>query len=170
MAKYKDQYRIETTRLKHWDYRNGAYYYITILAKDRINYFGVVKDGEVKLNAYGKIVADEWLKTKEIRKNVDLDEWIIMPNHLHGILIIDSDKFYADVNDNSFKLLPNSLGSIIGQFKSIVTKRIREIGNVEFSWHPRFYEHIIRSENALFNIRKYIQLNPLKWELDEYYQ
>ena len=92
-----------------------------------------------------------------------------MPNHLHGILIIEYDKALSDIDENKFRIQSNSLGSIIGQFKSVVTKRIRNAGEDSFSWHPRFYEHIIRSEKALYNIRKYIQLNPLKWELDEYY-
>ena len=168
MTKYKNKYRIETTRLKYWDYRNNGYYYVTILTKQKIKYFGFVKDGKVKLNVLGKIAAEEWLKTKEIRKNVDIDEWIIMPNHLHGILILDNNNPSVDNDENAFRIQANSLGSIIGQFKSIVTKRIRDSGENMFCWQPGYYEHIIRSEKALYNIRRYIKLNPLKWELDEY--
>jgi REP element-mobilizing transposase RayT len=136
-------------------------------------------------NECGKIVEEEWLLTKSIRSNVDLDHYVVMPNHFHGILIIESvETSRRDVSKNdkpaysnnetaqrtvSTTLKPNSLSSIIGQFKSVVTKRIRKIGHSNFGWQPRFYDHIIRNEYDLHRIRTYIQNNPLKWELDEYY-
>lgn len=168
MTKYKDKYRIESTRLKTWDYRNSGYYFLTILTKDRKHYFGKVIDGKLINNSFGEIVIDEWLQTKLIRNNVELDEWILMPNHFHGILIINCQENLSSNKDNLTGLKSKSLGAIIGQFKSITTKRIRKVGLNEFSWQPRFYEHIIRNDTALMNIRKYIQLNPLKWEIDEY--
>ncbi len=131
------------------------------------------------LNDLGKVAEEEWLKTKNIRKNVDLDYHVIMPNHFHGILIIkDVETSRRDVSmvietgqrPVSTQLKPNSLGSIIGQFKSVCTKRIHKIGYDQFKWQPRFYDHIIRNENDLHRIRIYIQNNPLKWELDEYYR
>jgi REP element-mobilizing transposase RayT len=108
------------------------------------------------------------LKTALLRSNVELDEWVLMPNHFHSIMISKSQENLDSNDDNQSILRSNSLGSIIGQFKSVTTKRIRKEGLIEFSWQPRFYEHIIRDEQALTNIRKYIQLNPLKWEIDEY--
>lgn len=131
------------------------------------------------MNDIGKIVEEEWLKTKEIRLNVDLDYYVIMPNHFHGILIINNvETSRWDVSQTkesghrpvSTQLKPNSLGSIIGQFKSICTKRIHKMGFDHFQWQPRFYDHIIRNEADLRRIRNYIQKNPLKWELDEYYK
>ncbi|MEJ5262811.1 MAG: transposase [Ignavibacterium sp.] len=168
MSKFKNIYRIESSRLPSWDYRNGGYYYITIVTKGHRNYFGEVKDGRVVLNEYGKIVESEWINCKILRKNVDLDEWIIMPNHFHGILIIEEDKIFED-EDIKSRLLKDSLGSIIGQFKSKCTKKIRSLGATEFQWQERFYDHIIRNEKSLDKIRNYIRLNPLKWELDQYY-
>ncbi len=130
------------------------------------------------MNNIGKIVEEEWLKTKEMRKNVDLDYYAIMPNHFHGnIIILDVETSRWDVSKEketgqrpvSTRLKPNSLGSIIGQFKSICTKRIHKLGITEFQWQSRFYDHIIRNEEDLRRIRDYIQNNPLKWESDEYY-
>ena len=168
MKKYKDKYRIESTRLQTWDYRNAGYYFVTILTKDRKHYFGNVVDGKLIHSNIANIVIEEWLNTALLRSNVELDEWVLMPNHLHSIMINKSQENLDSNDDNQSILRSNSLGSIIGQFKSVSTKRIRKEGLIEFSWQPRFYEHIIRDEQSLMNIRKYIQLNPLKWEIDEY--
>lgn len=168
MVKYKDKYRIESTRLPTWDYRNAGYYFITILTKNRKHYFGKVVDGKLIHSKIANIVIEEWLNTALLRSNVELDEWVLMPNHFHGIMIKNSQENLNSNDDNKSILKSNSLGSIIGQFKSISTKRIRKSGLIEFSWQPGFYEHIIRNEQALENIRKYISLNPLKWDIDEY--
>lgn len=188
----------KSIRLKEYDYTNAAWYYFTICTKDRKNLFGEIIKGKMILNDFGKIVDEEWLKTKEIRKNVDLDSYIVMPNHFHGTLIINynenvgatrwvapkddaptdtSNKIDQTIKDRAIHriaptLISNSLGAIIGQFKSIVTKRIMRIDNkiLKSVWQKNYYEHIIRNEVDLFNIRTYIKLNPLKWELDEYYK
>jgi len=91
-----------------------------------------------------------------------------MPNHIHGIIIINNEKNIKTTHRVVSTLESNSLGSIIGQFKSVTTKRIQAIGHNNFAWQSRFYEHIIRSEDSLKKIREYIHHNPLKWELDEY--
>jgi putative transposase len=178
-VKYKNKYRIDSARLKDWDYSIPWWYYVTICTKHFRNWFGDVKDGQKILNDLGKIVEEEWLRTKDIRSNVELDYYVIMPNHFHGnIIIMDVETSRRDVSKEnetgqrpvSTQLKPNSLGSIIGQFKSICTKRIHKLGYLQFQWQPRFYDHIIRNENDLRRIRNYIQNNPLKWELDEYYR
>ena len=129
------------------------------------------------LNYYGNIVDEEWFKTKELRKNIDLDYYVIMPNHFHGIMIIESRDTArcvpTKVNENRKfgEMQPGSLSAIIRSFKSAATKRINEIRKIkgDLIWQKGFYEHIIRNENDLYNIRKYIELNPLQWEIDEYY-
>ncbi len=126
------------------------------------------------LSDYGKIVEEEWLKTKEIRKNIDLDYCVVMPNHFHGIIIIEGrDKArLVPTDERKFgKPISGSLSTIIGSFKSAVTKRVNELrkGSAKSVWQSNYYEHIIRNEKDLFFTRRYIQLNPLKWELDEYY-
>jgi putative transposase len=176
---YKSKYRIESSRLKDWDYSTPWWYYVTISTKNFRNWFGEIRNGKVILNDIGKIVEEEWLKTKEIRANVDLDYYVIMPNHFHGnLIILDVETSRWDVSQIkgtdqrsvSTQLKPNSLGSIIGQFKSICTKRIHKMGFDQFGWQPRFYDHIIRNESDLRRIRNYIQSNPMNWELDEYFR
>lgn len=175
MSKYNNKYRIESVRLKDWDYSKPWYYYVTINTKDHVECYGKVENDEMILNELGKIAEDEWLKTKVIRKNVDLDYYVIMPNHVHGIVIInDACKTVArngfTENENKYSQISpkaNSLSAIIRSFKSAVTKRARENGYNNFSWQPRFYDRIIRNEKELYQIRKYIQQNPLKWDFEK---
>jgi len=127
------------------------------------------------LNKFGTIVREEWLRTEKFRENVELDYYIIMPNHFHGISIINSRDTARCVPTNEKRkfgeLFPGSLPVIVRSFKSAVTKVVNELRNSpgEPVWQKNYYEHIIRNENDLNNIRKYIELNPLKWEIDEYY-
>jgi len=170
MTLYKDKYRIESTRLKGWDYSSSGYYFVTICTKDRKCFWGKVIDGKIQLSRLGQIVAEEWTKTAEIHNNVDLDIWGIMPNHIHGILIIKNNNVVETTHRVvSTTLKPNSLGSIIGQFKSITTKRIRKLGYTDFGWQSIFHDHIIRNDISLHNIRQYIFKNPLKWQSDKFY-
>ena len=151
MKLYKNKFRVETARLKDWDYSTSGWYYITVCTKDKTNWFGEIKSGKMILNNLGKIVEDTWN---------------VMPNHIHGIIIINS---VETGHAPSVQPAKHTLGNVIGSFKSAVSKVIRNIENKNFQWQPRFYDHIIRNENDLRRIRKYIELNPLRWELDEYY-
>ena len=171
MTLYKGKYRVESARLKGWDYSAPGYYFVTICTKDRKCFLGRVVDGKMLLSKTGMIVAEEWQKTEKIRKNVDLDVWGIMPNHIHGILILLEKPVNVETTHQvvSTTLKPNSLGSIVGQFKSVSTKRIRKMGCIDFGWQSRFHDHIIRDDKALNNIRKYILENPLKWQSDKFY-
>jgi putative transposase len=166
MTLFNNKYRIESARLKGYDYSLPGEYFVTICAGGMVECFGNIVDGEMKRNDVGEKVAEEWQRTQEIRNNIMLDEWIVMPNHFHGIIIIESFVETPRRGVSTKKLKPNSLGSIVGQFKSITTKRIRSNGHPEFSWQPRFYDHIIRDEKGLNAIREYIHNNPAQWEYD----
>lgn len=176
--KSQSRYRIESARLKDWDYSNPWWYYVIINSKEHKEYFGEVVKGEIKLNDLGKIVEEEWLKTKTIRKYVDLDYYVIMPNHLHGIIILNAINNIETRRDvarnvsttNIFSEISpkaNSLSTIIRSFKSAVTKRVKENGFTNFAWQTRFYDRIIRNEKELYKIRRYIEQNPLKWEFEK---
>jgi putative transposase len=88
MTKFKDKYRIESTRLPGWDYSAPGWYFVTICTDQRLLFFGEIVDGQMQLSRAGQIVAEEWLRTPQVRSNVVLDEWVIMPNHIHGIIVI----------------------------------------------------------------------------------
>lgn len=169
-------------RLKDWDYTWGGWYYVTTCAFDMKCIFGNVVNDEMVRNDYGKIAEEEWLRTAEIRNEVELDEFQIMPNHFHGIVIMNdvvadvgADRVRPQTNDirshTKLSRKPKSLGSILAGFKSAVTSRIVKLRHDDKVkvWQDNYYEHIIRNEQDLYRIREYIQNNPLKWALDEYY-
>jgi REP element-mobilizing transposase RayT len=90
MTLYRDRYLVESARLKYWDYTSNGYYFVTICTQDRKCLFGNVADKKMQLSEMGEMVAKEWQNTKQIRPNVEIDEWIVMPNHLHGIIVINN--------------------------------------------------------------------------------
>ena len=176
--KFQNEYRTQSNRLKNWDYSNAGYYSITICTKDKINYFGDIKSGEMQLSEIGVILEREWYKTPELRADLDivLDEFVIMPNHFHCIIILnemdstdsDTERHQSrDVCNTSLQSASNNLPAIVRGLKAAVTSKARKI-NPDFAWQSNYYDHIIRDEKSLYEIRKYIIENPLKWELDEY--
>ena len=134
--------------------------------------FGDVVNEEMELNERGIIVKREWLKTAELRKDIILDEYIIMPNHFHGVILIIDDgrgtARRAPTVERFSRPVANSFPTIVRSFKSAVTNRINQIRGTPGAsvWQRNYYEHVIRNEDKLFKIRQYIQNNPLKWHLD----
>jgi REP element-mobilizing transposase RayT len=156
-------------RLKGYDYSQTGAYFITICAHKGLCVFGDIRNGVVQLNDFGRIVEREWLRTAKIRSNVELDVFVVMPNHFHGIISIVNDTSVGAtrrVAPTTHSLTSNSIGATVGQFKSIVTKNIRKIGFHSFKWQRNYYEYVIRNEDDLNEIREYIINNPRKWELD----
>jgi hypothetical protein len=91
MTLFKGKYRVESTRLRGWDYASAGWYFVTLCTRNRECVWGEVVNGAVRLSPMGEIVAEEWRKTEQIRANVALDEWVIMPNHVHGIIVIKNN-------------------------------------------------------------------------------
>lgn len=185
MNKYDpNKHHRRSIRLKGWDYRAAGYYFVTICSYQREHSFGYVIDGEVVLSELGKIIMDEWLQTAVIRPHITLDQFMIMPNHLHGILIFENPTeptvgasgSLAHERDNpstsgrttGTPLQNGSLGQVIGQFKSVVTKRYNKLQNAKGIkiWQRGYYERIVRNERELNAIRKYILENPARWAED----
>lgn len=149
-------------RLKDYDYSQDGYYFITICTKNKEHFFGDISNGEVSTNAIGKAVNLCWNDIPKHFPFVQLDEFIIMPNHIHGIIIINNVG-----NENLRSPSKISLSSIIKGFKIGVTKWCNKNDHEYFEWQKSFYDHIIRDEKSLDNIREYIRNNPLKWETDK---
>ena len=163
--------RRSTPRLPGYDYGQAGAYFVTSCSYDRELLFGRIEDDGVLLNQYGQIVQEEWLRTAEIRREVRLDEFVVMPNHLHGIVFID-DVVPATRRAHGRAPLrrgPRSLGSLIAGFKSAATKRINAARRTPRAsvWQRNYYEHVMRDERDLSRVREYIVNNPLKWALDE---
>ncbi|MDF1611530.1 transposase [Stygiobacter electus] len=172
MSKFKNTFRIESTRLINWDYSTPWWYLVTINTKNHIEFFGKVVNDKMYLNELGKIVDKFWEEIPNHFKNVGLDYYVIMPNHIHGIIIINPivETGYIPSQDKQSEtpyMASLPLGDIVGKFKAAVTRWAYKNGYSNFKWQSRFYDRIIRNENELFNIRRYIEQNPLKWELEK---
>jgi putative transposase len=144
-------------RLVKYDYSQSGYYFVTICTDNRLKLFGKVENGIITLSPEGKIAEDHWKDNPAHYENICIDEFVVMPNHLHGIIII---------KDSQATGLHYSLSQIVGSYKNVVTKDIRNQGNQDFAWQSSFHDHVIRKDESLEKIREYIYNNPLKWELD----
>jgi REP element-mobilizing transposase RayT len=174
-----DKHHRRSIRLKGYDYASGGAYFVTICTFRRHCLFGQIVDGEMQLNEIGHIVAEEWLQSRMMRKEIDFDQWVIMPNHLHGIVLINpinpvgaNDRLPLQ-EDGSHRMVPpmkkRSLSSFVAGYKSAATKRINALRNAAGTpvWQRNFYEHIIRSESSLQYIQQYVQNNPATWQDDQ---
>lgn len=187
----------KSIRLKGYDYSQAGLYFITICCQDRAHLFGEIEQGELILNKYGDIAIQEWTKTTQIRTNCQLHEFVIMPNHIHGIIEIIFQKEEEKNEIGAFKSPSQTIGSIIRGFKIATIKKIKDfiqekdshtgesqsapaesnllnsastkkIKSLDFKiWQRNYYEHIIRNENDYNRISKYIINNPQKWENDK---
>jgi putative transposase len=165
----------KTIRLKGFDYSQPANYFITLCTFGKHNLFGEIIHEEMQLNALGKIVQEEWQKTAAIRNNVVLDAFICMPNHVHGIIgLMDIDDGRgtlrrAPTKEQFGKPVSGSIPTIVRLFKSSVTMQLNQLNNTPQQpvWQRGYYEHIIRNDKELDNIRRYILGNPALWGLEE---
>ncbi len=151
-------------RLKEFDYSQSSYYFVTICMNNRNEFFSHIVYSELILTEFGKILDDVWNNLPKYY-NVELDYYIVMPDHFHGIVIIDNT---LNVKDDKGKD-PLTLSDIIGKFKSYSSRKIRNllVNKDEFEWQKSFYDRIIRNDKELYNIRKYIQENPLRWDIEK---
>ena len=170
--KFKNKYRIPSNRLQGYDYGSNGCYSVTICTKNRIHYFGeivnVVKTDNypsLRTTEIRKIAEKFWLEIPNHFPFVILDQFVIMPNHIHGILFINKTD-YASWQSNKFGCQSQNLGSVIRGFKSSL-KRYANENNIDFAWQERFYDNIIRDDKGLNEVRKYIFDNPQNWNDDE---
>ena len=164
-------------RLKGFDYSSVGAYFVTICTKDRECLFGEVVDKEMHLTQGGRIVDECWRNIPAHYPHVVLDEYVIMPNHVHGAIFIGHDDVgvqdfeplqMAEPRENKFQqIIPKSLGSIVRGFKIGVTKWYRQNTDVYNVWQKNYYERIIRDDDELNRIREYIIFNPAKWADDK---
>jgi REP element-mobilizing transposase RayT len=165
--KYKRKYRISSARLPGWDYGANGAYFITVCVKDRMRCFGEIEKADIFDPAYlnmteiGEVAFDNWEKIPGFHPYVDLDEFSVMPDHMHGILFINKpDK--QNWEKNKFGPQRKNLASIMRGYKSSVTK-YANLNAIEFSWQDRYYDRVIRDEHEYLRIKKYIQDNPDQW-------
>lgn len=161
-TRFRQKYRIETTRLKGYDYSRPGNYFVTICTRKRKPFFGELIKGEINLSEAGKIVSECWFDLPNHYPNIVLDEFIIMPNHIHGIIRI----VYRSNN-----IINHGIPEFIRAFKSFSSRRINQFKTTHSQkssgiWQLRYYDHIIRSNRELDIIRSYIKNNPVKFQGD----
>jgi len=225
--KFQDKFRIPSARAEWWDYSSNGAYFVTICTRGREHYFGEIGNGKMKLSGIGILADVFWYEIKNHSIHIKFEAYVVMPNHIHGILILNRDDDdihggvsvgtrvgdvetrYGDVETRhalSLQPIPqpipqpsvqptpkpfvqpsqqseehsiaqkrfqnqgkNTISSIVGSYKSAVTKHAHRLG-FEFSWQSRFYDHIIRDEVEYEQICQYIKTNPLNWKDDQFNQ
>ena len=197
MKKYKNKYRIESARLKNWDYGSNGAYFLTICTAKREHYFGGIQQGKMNLNEMGILAQNYWMEIPVHFPYVKLGNFVIMPDHVHGVLIID--KINNDDNDddnavearliaplstssststssslpkggvtgNKNPMFHENISRIIRWYKGRCTFEIRKI-HPDFGWQPRFHDHIIRNKDSFNRIQNYITNNPSKWDENKF--
>lgn len=170
---YQKKYRISEARLKGFDYGSNAIYFITICTKNRENYFGDIivetrNCASLQMSEIGQIANNFWSEIPQHFPFVELDDFVIMPNHIHGILVFNKEN-YNEWNINKFGVQSQNLASVIRAFKSSV-KRYSNQNNIDFNWQSRYYDRIVRNYDELKRIQIYIQKNPENWKNDEFNQ
>lgn len=172
-------------RLPHYNYAQPGLYFITICAYQRQCLFGRVINSQIELSSYGEIVAEEWTRSSELRQEIQLDAWVVMPNHFHGLVEIvstDSQILRADSRDaqnvgaNSRsplrkRMKSKSISSLVSGFKSAATYRVNCLRQTPGNpvWQRNYYEHIVRNEADRDRLRDYIFHNPHTWTQDQLY-
>jgi REP element-mobilizing transposase RayT len=164
-----DIHHRRSIRLKGFDYSTTGVYFVTLCTQNRECLFGEVVDGEMKVNELGQIVEGCWAWLTRQYAHVILDTWTVMPNHLHGIIMITPDGRGGSRTAPTIVDKRKPLGRLIGAFKTVSTKRINALRNTPAVavWQRNYYEHVIRSEDELVRTSEYILNNPARWAEDE---
>jgi len=172
--KFRGKYRIPSARWAAWDYGSNAAYFITICVANRAHDFGEIKDGEMSLSALGQSAMDCWNEIPAHFPFVELGESVVMPNHVHGIIVIDKPVETQNIASlrhkptNRFGPQSQNLASIVRGYKIGVTKFARQ-NNLPFGWQARYHDHVIRNAGEYERIQQYILANPQTWEEDEFH-
>jgi len=176
-----EKHHRRSIRLKGYDYSQAGVYFVTIVTQGRACVFGDIVDREIRLNAAGHMVKTVWKEMPAFYPGVGIDAFVVMPNHIHGIIMITNDTVGAGLVPAQNGATPSgattrvapTLGDIIGAFKSrttvLYTRGVKQSGWATFPgrlWQRNYYEHIIRNEESLNRIRQYILNNPSRWAMD----
>jgi REP element-mobilizing transposase RayT len=167
-------------RLKEYDYAQPGGYFVTVVTYQRDLLFGEIVNEEMQLNKFGCIADECWRGIPGHFPNVELGAYVVMPNHVHGIIVINDRADENGLATNSSPVVgarhasplpcgvkPHSLGAIVGSFKSAVTKRIGRELSATGIWQRNYYEHVIRNDKDWDRIHRYIECNPSLWAEDE---
>jgi len=188
---FRNKYRIASTRAPWWDYRNSAPYFVTGCTRNREHFFGFIENGEMNLNDLGRYAWDCWFEIPDHFPFVELINFVVMPNHIHGLLYLHNELSAPSIvetlhatslqspppqpppphqkNEKMANISPKqgSLSSVIRSYKSAVTKYAND-NNLHAGWQSRFHDHIVRNADECRRISDYITNNPKNWKLDKF--
>ena len=182
--RFADKYKLKSSRLNNFDYSTPSFYFITICTLNHNNFFGKIINSKMELNQKGIITNDCLIQIPNHFKNIILNEYVIMPNHIHLLLELTQtnvtpvethDRAYLHIGYQSYHFHRLAIRSnqtipkIINQFKSSVKRQCNQ-QNLFFAWQPRFHDHIVKDEPELIKIKNYIINNPINWEKDKFYK
>ena len=172
MTRFQNRYRVESARLCGWDYASRGWYFVTLCTKDKRCFLGRAVDGQIVLSDAGSIAEAEIKAIPTHYENVIIDRYVVMPNHVHAIVVIDGDHVYSPGRrmPGSRPRLPAGvqarLPQIVGSYKAGVSRICHARGISGFAWQARFHDHILRSNASVDAVRDYIDQNPKNWLLD----
>ncbi len=154
-------------RLAGYDYSTAGVYFVTICASRRAMLFGEIRGARFVPNAIGAVVEKTWCELPNRFPSVALDAFVLMPNHLHGLIVLYKKK-RAEINSAPTTEKPSvSLARLVQSFKSLTRMQARkQLGRANPLWQRDYYEHVVRNENALTAIQRYIHENPARWDFD----
>ena len=181
MKSERTRHQRRSLRLRGFDYTRTGAYFVTICAKGHVRCFGDVVHEEMVLNKAGRTAQEVWNGLHERFPSIQQDAFVVMPNHVHGIICLVGAQFIAPgtvapgdgnrpvgqgkAEQGAMNRAP-TLGQIVRTFKAVATRSIRSAIDQKFEWQRNYYEHVIRDEGSLNRIREYILTNPLRWDLD----
>lgn len=152
-----------------WHNYNGGLYFVTICTKNRGHYFGEISDGKMNLTDVGKFADEQFRKVTEHYHYAEIPLWVVMPDHIHAIVIINNDKIPQEQNQHS-NMSPQEIANmqgwlsvVVGGLKSSITKYANS-NSILFGWQSRFYDYIIRDSAEMNSIAEYIENNVALWE------
>lgn len=163
----------QSIRLPAYDYAGGGTFFVTLCCHNRIELFGCVDQGAMRMNEYGWIVWEEWEQSAAIRSGLELIAHVVMPNHFHGLVALPPAAAVHRDHQQGARSAPlqrqaGSLGSFIAGFKAACTRQINDIRGCATPpvWQRGYWEHVVRNERATERIYDYIETNPLRWSSD----
>ena len=178
MSFNQNRHHRQSIRLRNYDYSQAGLYFITMCVHQRLSLFGEVVAGKMILNEAGRVVQDVWHDLPSHYTNVELDSFVVMPNHIHGIVrfngivrAIHESPLQSPLQQSPISRRNMGLSKLVGRLKMVSAKRINQLRNTQGVpvWQRNYHEHIIRHENAYMKIADYIHTNPLRWQEDRYY-
>jgi REP element-mobilizing transposase RayT len=166
---FQDRYRVETARLADWDYSSRSWYFVTVCTINKKCSLGQAVDEQIMLSDAGLIAEAEMKAVSSHYENVIIDRYVVMPNHIHAIVVIEGNHPNSPVEARlaaSPARAHGGLSDVVGGYKAGVSRICHAKGIFGFAWQRRFYDHILRSNASVNSVRDYIDQNPQNWLLD----